>query len=165
MSDDEEGGVVRAGLSEEEMKDTFIRLVFQGDAASLERFLEVLRQTIPEDTAVVVRGSSVTGTRWDDSAPFDGDGPGTSDIDLTLVGGEVLGLYESEGFYVPGIHSKPLSEDHPDIAPRLLPLRKALMSIVHRPVNIQGTRDFVMLLREHVMRQPYLTLLGKVEED
>jgi hypothetical protein len=67
------------------------------------------------------------------------------------------------GFYIPGVHSKPLSDKDPDIAPDLLPLRRRLMELVGRPVNIQGTRDWVMFVREHVMSQPYLTLVGKLE--
>jgi hypothetical protein len=35
--------------------------------------------------------------------------------------------------------------------------------MVGRPVNIQGTRDWVMFVREHLMNQPYLTLIGKLE--
>ena len=45
---------------------------------------------IPPGTTVVLRGSAVTGIRWKDGAPFDADGPGTSDLDLTLVGSDVL---------------------------------------------------------------------------
>ena len=71
--------------------------------------------------------------------------------------------YSLDGFYIPGVHSKPLSEKDPDIAPALVPLRARLMRMVGRPVNIQGTRDWVMFFREHVMGQPYLTLIGKVE--
>ena len=29
--------------------------------------------------------------------------------------------------------------------------------------NIQGTRNWVMFVREHLMGQPYLTLVGKLE--
>ena len=53
----------------------------------------------------------------------------------------------------------------PDIAPELTPLRKRLMDLVRRPVNIQGTRDWIMYFREYLMGQPYLTLVGKVESD
>ena len=35
------------------------------------------------------------------------------------------------------------------------------MAMVKRPVNIQGTRDFVMYLRGEVLGQPYLTLVEK----
>ena len=44
---------------------------------------------------------------------------------------------------MPGIHSRPLSDDDPDIAPDLVPLRRQLMAMVGRPVNIQASRDIV----------------------
>jgi hypothetical protein len=161
---DDTPSAVRAGLSEDEMRATLVRLAFHGDERKLEEFCEVLKRAIPADTAAVLRGSSITGYRWDDNAPFDADGPGTSDLDLTLVGESILSLYSMGGFYIPGVHSKPLSEEHPDIAPRLLPLRGHLVEMVGRPVNIQGTRDWVMFVREHVMNQPYLKLFGRLEE-
>ena len=156
---------VRAGWSEGDLRANFIRLVFGGDERRFQEFCEVLGAALPADTAAVLRGSAITGERHGDHAPFDADGPGTSDLDLTLVGGEVLGLYHSDGFYIPGIHSKPISEKDPDIAPALLPLRDRLMGMVGRPVNIQGTRDWIMFFREYLMGQPYLTLVGKVESD
>jgi hypothetical protein len=151
-------------MSEAEMRERVIRLAFGGDESRLEEFCEVVRRAIPEDTAVVLRGSAVTGERWKDGTPFDGDGPGTSDLDLTFVGTDILGEYILDGFYVPGIHTKPLSDKDPDIAPNLVPLRERLVSMVKRPVNIQATRDFVMQLRGDWMGQPYLTLIGKVGE-
>jgi hypothetical protein len=151
-------------LSEEEMRERVIRLAFGGDPRRYEEFCEVVRAAIPEGTAVVLRGSSVTGERWKDGSPFDADGPGTSDLDLTLVGDEVLSFYILDGFYLPGIHTKPLSEKDPDIAPDLIPLRERLVSMVNRPVNIQATRDFVMQLRGDWLGQPYLNLIGKVGE-
>lgn len=157
-----EGGKVVGGISEEEMRERVIKLAFGGDTRRFEEFCEVVRAGIPQDTCVVLRGSSVTGVRYDDGAPFDADGPGTSDLDLTLVGVEVLGHYILDGFYIPGIHTKPLSEKDPDIAPELVPLRDRLVAMVKRPVNIQATRDFVMQLRGDLMGQPYLTLIGKV---
>jgi hypothetical protein len=156
---------VRAGWSEGELRANVIRLAFGGDARRFEEFCRVLEAALPPDTAAVLRGSAITGTRHGDHAPFDADGPGTSDLDLTLVGGKVLDLYTPDGFYIPGIHSKPVSVKDPDIAPALLPLRRRLMDMVGRPVNIQGTRDFVMYFREYLMNQPYLTLVGKVESD
>ena len=151
-------------LSETEMRERVIRLAFGGEEARFQEFCEVVRQSIPEETCVVLRGSAVTGQRWKDGTPFDGDGPGTSDLDLTLVGVEILGEYILDGFYVPGIHTKPLSDKDPDIAPNLVPLREKLVGMVKRPVNIQATRDFVMQLRGDLMGQPYLTLIGKVGE-
>lgn len=163
MSDEAVPETTRAGLSEMEMRENVIRLAFGGDRHRYEQFLELLRRAIPENTAAVLRGSAVTGVRWEDGAPFDAEGPGTSDLDLTLVGGDMIGSYKLDGFYIPGVHSKPLSEKDPDIAPDLVPLRERLIGIAGRPVNIQATRDFVMFVREHVMGQPYLTLCGKLE--
>jgi hypothetical protein len=149
--------------SNEEMRERVIRLVFDGDAGRLDEFCSIVESYLPSGTSVVLRGSAVTGERWEDGAPFDADGPGTSDLDLTLVGDEAINLYNAEGFYVPLIHSKPLSDKDPDIAPLLAPLREKLQKIVRRPVNIQATRDFVMYLRGDLIGQPYLTLIGAVE--
>src|ERR1044071_5303951 len=128
-------------LTDEQMRASVVKLAFEGDERRYEEFCDVVRAGIPEGTCVVMRGSSITGVRWKDGTPFDGDGPGTSDLDLTLVGDEVLSYYILDGFYLPGVHTKPLSEKDPDIAPELVPLREKLMAMVKRPVNIQGTRD------------------------
>jgi hypothetical protein len=149
-------------MTEAEMRERVINLAFGGDERRLEEFCDVVRQAVPEGTAVVLRGSSVTGERYDDGAPFDADGPGTSDLDLTLVGPDILGEYILDGFYLPGVHTKPLSDKDPDIAPNLVPLRERLMAMVNRPVNIQATRDVWMKMRGEWLGQPYLTLVGKV---
>jgi hypothetical protein len=154
----------QGGLSEREKRANVISLAFGGDESGFERFCERIRAAIPVGTTVVLRGSAVTGSRWKDSAPFDADGPGTSDLDVTLVGAEVIGLFELRGFFVPGVHSRPLSDKDPDIAPTLVPLRDELMRMVGRPVNIQASRDIVLFLRGDVLDQPYLTLVGKTEE-
>src|SRR5262249_15635504 len=125
---------------------------------------QLIRRSIPEHTGVVLRGSAVTGYRWKNSAPFDQDGPGTSDLDLTLVGHRALSYFVPTGFFVPGVHSRPLSDVDPDIAPDLVPLRKRLMAMPKRPVNTQGTRDIVMYLRGELIGQPYLTLVEKTDE-
>jgi hypothetical protein len=155
---------VQGDMTEAEKRANVIRLAFGGDLGRFDAFCETVRAAVPPGTAVVLRGSAVTGQRWKDGAPFDGDGAGTSDLDLTLVGDEVLGLYKLTGFYIPGVHTIPLSDGHPDIAPDLMPLRRQLMDMVRRPVNIQGTRDFVMYLRGDLLGQPYLTLIGTVGE-
>jgi hypothetical protein len=148
-------------LTDAERRENVIRLAFDGDPAKLEHFVQLIKDVVPENTGVVLRGSAVTGYRWKDKAPFDADGPGTSDLDLTLVGSRILEFYKITGFFVPGIHSRPLSDEDPDIAPGLVPLRERLMAMVKRPVNIQGTRDFVMYLRGELIGQPYLTLVEK----
>jgi hypothetical protein len=151
-------------LTQEDKRQNVIRLAFDGSEERYREFIETVRAAVPPGTGVVLRGSAVTGVRWKDNAPFDADGPGTSDLDLTLVGGdEVIALYKVTGFFVPGIHSRPLSDDDPEIAPDLIPLRERLMKMVGRPVNIQGTRDFVMYLRGELIGQPYLVLIDKDE--
>lgn len=156
----------RKELSNEEKRANVIRLAFGGSQEKFDRFVEVVRQAIPPGTGVVLRGSAVTGERWKDGAPFDSDGPGTSDLDLTLVGGdEVIGLYKITGFWVPGIHSRPLSDEDPDIAPDLVPLRQRLMTMVNRPVNIQASRDVVIYFRGELIGQPYLVLIDKPQAD
>jgi hypothetical protein len=150
-------------LTEQDKRNQVVRLVFGGSEERLAEFIRVIGEAIPPDTGVVLRGSAITGRRWKDGAEFDVEGPGTSDLDLTLVGDEVIKLFKVTGFFVPGVHSRPLSKDDPDIAPDLIPLRQRLMAMVQRPVNIQATRDFVMYLRGEVLRQPYLVLIDKTD--
>jgi hypothetical protein len=149
-------------LTAQQMRDNVVRLAFEGRPEALDDFVTAVREAIPAGTGVILRGSAVTGNRWKDGAPFDADGPGTSDLDLTLVGGdEVMALYKLTGFFVPGVHSRPLSDEDPEIAPSLVPLRRQLMAMVKRPVNIQGSRDAVIYFRGELMGQPYLALIDK----
>lgn len=150
-------------LSEAEKRANVVRLVFGGREERFDEFLRVVRQEIPPGTGVVLRGSAITGRRWKDGAPFDADGPGTSDLDLTLVGDAVIGLFTITGFFVPGLHSRPLSDEDPAIAPDLVPLREMLMAMTGRPVNIQASREMVMQFRGDTLGQPYLTLIGRSE--
>jgi hypothetical protein len=145
------------------MRANVIRLAFGGDESRLNEFCEAILEVLPTTTSAVLRGSAITGVRWKDGAPFDAEGPGTSDLDLTLVGPDLLGMFAVSGFFLPGVHTRPLSDDDPDIAPALVPLRERLMTLAGRPVNIQATRDIVMFLRGDVLGQPYLTLIWKAE--
>ena len=159
-----EGRSTTDELTNDQKRENLIRVAFGGNAGKFNEFVEAVRETIPPGTGVVLRGSAVTGERWKDGAPFDADGPGTSDLDLTLVGDEVLKFYKVTGFWVPGIHSRPLSDEDPDIAPDLVPLRERLMTMVNRPVNIQASRDVVMYFRGELVGQPYLTLIERSED-
>lgn len=142
-----------------EIRERLIRLAFGGDEARYDRFIRTLKEAIPPDVSVILRGSAVTGKRWEDGAPFDADGPGTSDLDLSLIGGGMVKHFDV--FYIPGLHSAPLSDEHPDASVVFLPLRKALCSIAGRPVNIQATADLVQYVRDVVMHQPYFTMIAK----
>src|SRR5213595_3791320 len=94
------------GLGDEATRRRIVQLAFGGDEARYGQFIDALREVIPWDVTIILRGSAVTGKRWGDGAPFDADGPGTSDLDLTFVGGDMVKLFES--FYIPGLHSVPL---------------------------------------------------------
>jgi len=151
---------VQGGLTDAEKLENLIRLAFGGSRDRLDEFIDVVRREIPPGTGVVLRGSAITGRRWRDGAPFDTDGPGTSDLDLTLVGPAAIGLFTVTGFFVPGVHSRPVSKDDPDIAPSLIPLRETLMTMAGRPVNIQASRDIVIQVRGDLLGQPYLILIA-----
>jgi hypothetical protein len=155
--------VEQGGLTEEEKRRNVIRLAFHGDEALFGAFCKEVEGAIPPATTVILRGSAVTGYRWKDHADFDADGPGTSDLDLTLVGAEIVKFFTVTGFYVPDVHSRPLSDEDPGIAPLLVPLRTRLMDMVKRPVNIQASREIVIQFRGDLLGQPYLTLLHKPE--
>src|SRR5687768_13098337 len=152
---------VQGGLTEEAKRENVIRLAFHGRADCYDDFCRTLMDHVPAGTTVVLRGSAITGFRWNDHAPFDADGPGTSDMDITLVGERAIGLFKLTGFFVPGVHSRPVSAEDPDIAPELIPLREKLMEMVGRPVNIQASRDIVIQFRGDLIGQPYLVLIDK----
>lgn len=151
-------------LSEDEKRRTLLRLVFGSDEQRLAQFCRALRDVIPRGTRVVVRGSAVTGVRWKDGAPFDADGPGTSDLDLTLVGADAVGAFDATGCFIPGVHSRPMGEDDPGIAPPFVELREHLTRMVGRPVNLQASRDIVIAFRGDLLGQPYVTLIDDEEE-
>lgn len=150
----------QGGFTESQKRATFVRLVFDGVEARYDSFRQAIAEAVPVGTRAIVRGSAVTGQRWKDEAPFDTDGPGTSDVDLTLVGADVLGAFTLTGCFVPGVHSRPMGEDDPDIAPALSDLREHLTQLAGRPVNVQASLDWVIQLRGDLIGQPYLTLFG-----
>ncbi|HUQ87890.1 MAG TPA: hypothetical protein VM096_10050 [Vicinamibacterales bacterium] len=161
MADATHDPEIQGGLSEEAKLDNVVRLAFGGDVERYKTFCRTIEEFVPPDTTVILRGSAVTGQRWRDGAAFDADGPGTSDLDVTMVGDAGVLYFIPTGFFVPGVHSRPLSEDDPDIAPDLLPLRKQLMDMVKRPVNLQASRNIVIRFRGDLLDQPYLTLFTK----
>ena len=153
---------VADSVSQEEIRARVIRLVFAGDAERYEEFVGVLRDATPSDVEVILRGSSVTGHKFGSDEPFDADGPGTSDLDVTFVGGDMVMLFRE--FHIPSVHSVPLSEQHPFASPALAPLRKRLCEMVGRAVNLQATTSLVQYLRDMAMDQPYLVLIQKAKE-
>jgi hypothetical protein len=145
------------------IRQRVIRLAFGGDPRRYEEFIRVLADSTPGGVDVILRGSAVTGHKWKTDEPFDADGPGTSDLDVTFVGGNMVTLFRE--FHIPGIHSAPLSESHPFASPALGPLRKRLCAMTGRPVNLQATTSLVQFARDVLMNQPYLVLLKKPADD
>ncbi|HEX5474158.1 MAG TPA: hypothetical protein VFX12_05795 [Vicinamibacterales bacterium] len=164
MAHDEAKSPVQGGLSDDEKRNNVIRYAFGGSAERFEAFCRILKEAIPPGTGAVLRGSAITGKRWKDGAPFDAAGPGTSDLDVTLVGGAALQLFKTGGFFIPGLHSRPLSDDDPEIAPALVHLREQLINMMDRPVNIQASGDSVIHFRGDLLGQPYLTLIERPDE-
>ena len=155
------------GSNDAESQDTIrarvIKLVFKGDENAFGEFVREVENGIPDGVDVIIRGSAITGHKHGSDEPFDADGPGTSDLDLTFVGGDMVMLFRD--FHIPGIHSAPLSEQHPFASPPLAPLRERLCRMTGRPVNIQATTSLVQYVRDIVMDQPYLILIKKNGND
>ena len=146
-------------MSDAEIRSRILTLAFGGDERLFIAFYRKLQQGIPEGTGIVLRGSVVTNKRHEDGAPFDSLGPDTSDLDVTLVGKEVMDAWSADAFYIPGLHTKPLSDKDPDIAPSLNPLREALQKLVGRPVNIQATSSLVLYARDVLFGEPYYVVV------
>jgi hypothetical protein len=151
-------------MSDEEIRARIVRLGFDGDEARFKTFCEKLRAGLPEGTGVALRGSVVTAERWEDGTPFDGDGRGTSDLDVTLVGSQVMTYFDDEAYYIPKLHTKPLGDKDPLIAPALNPVRRELQKLVGRPVNFQATSNLILFARDVLLNQPYFTIIEAGEE-
>ena len=142
-------------MSEVELRARVITLAFSGDERLFIAFYRKLQQGIPEGTGIVLRGSVITNKRHEDGAPFDSQGRGSSDLDVTLVGTKVMQAWNSTAHYIPGLHTRPLCDADPDIAAGLNPLRESLQKLVGRPVNFQATSSLVLYTRDVLLGEPY----------
>ena len=150
-------------VTQDEIRERVTKLAFGGDPAKFDEFVQVLSDATPDGVEVILRGSSITGHKHGSDEPFDADGPGTSDLDVTFVGGNMVMLFNE--FHIHSVHSVPLSDEHPYASSALGPLRDKLCKMTGRPVNIQATTSIVQSVRDVVMDQPYLVLLKKPEAD
>lgn len=146
-------------MSDEEIRARIIQLGFGGDQERFAAFCAKLQAELPLGTGVALRGSVVTSERWEDGAPFDANGVGTSDLDVTLVGNAVMECWEAEAFYIPLLHTKPLSDKDPHCARPLNTLRQELQALVGRPVNFQATNNLILYVRDVLLGQPYFIVL------
>ena len=146
-------------MSDEAIRARIVQLGFGGDEERFAAFCAQLRDGLPLGTGVALRGSVVTSERWEDGAPFDANGAGTSDLDVTLIGNAVMECWEAEAFYIPLLHTKPLSDKDPHCARPLNTLRQELQDLVGRPVNFQATNNLILYVRDVLLGQPYFMLI------
>ncbi len=126
-------------MSDEEMDQRIIRLAFDGDALKYREFCARLKAGLPEGTGVALRGSVVTNKRWKDGTAFDSG----------------VEYWNEEAFYIPGLHTKPLCNQDPAIAPALNALREELQKLAKRPVNFQATANLILFVRDVLFDEPY----------
>lgn len=146
-------------MNESELRSRIITLAFGGDERLFIAFYRKLQQGLPEGTGIVLRGSVVTNQRHEDGNPFDSQGAGTSDLDVTLVGRKVMEMWDPGAYYIPGMHTKPLCDEDPNIAPNLNPLRESLQKLVGRPVNMQATASLVLYGRDVLFGESYFVVV------
>jgi hypothetical protein len=146
-------------MSHEQIEERIIRLAFDGDTLRYREFCAKLKSGLPEGTGVALRGSVVTNKRWEDDKPFDAEGRGSSDLDVTLIGDKAMAFWNEDAFYIPGLHTKPLCDEDPSIAPALNPLREELQKLSGRPVAFQATSNFILFSRDFLFDEPYCTVI------
>jgi hypothetical protein len=150
-------------MSGEQIEGRIIRLAFDGDALRYREFCAKLKSGLPEGVGVALRGSVITNKRWEDGKPFDAKGRGSSDLDVTLIGDKAMAFWNEDAFYIPGLHTKPLYDGDPSIAPGLNPLREELQKIAGRPVAFQATSNFILFSRDVLFAEPYCMVIEAQE--
>lgn len=146
-------------MTDAQIEERITRLAFDGDALKYREFCAKLKSGLPEGTGVAFRGSVVTNKRWEDGERFDAGGRGTSDLDVTLIGDKVMEFWNEDAFYIPQLHTKPLCNDDPSIAPALNPLREELQKIAGRPVAFQATSNLILYSRDVLFDERYCTVI------
>lgn len=146
-------------MNEKEIRSRIVTLAFDGDERAFIAFYRKLQQGLPEGTGIVLRGSVITNKRHEDGTPFDSQGKGTSDLDVTLVGTKVMEAWSSDAYYIPGLHTKPLCDADSKIAPSLNPLRESLQKLAGRPVNFQATSSLVLYGRDVLFGEAYYVVV------
>jgi len=140
-----------------ELTDAIVRRAFHGDPDLFREFLATLREPLG-DADVVLRGSAVTGRSYRGHEAFDAHGPGSSDLDIVLVGPRAFQHWVPDAFYLAGVNTVPLSDKAPWVAPGLEPAREAAQALVRRPVNIQAMARWFLELRAIVQGQKHVIL-------
>ncbi len=146
-------------MTPEQLEQRIVRLAFEGDVLRFREFCAKLKAGLPEGTGFALRGSVVTNKRFEDGEPYDAKGRGSSDLDVTLVGAKVMEFWNEDAFYIPALHTKPLCDDDPEIAPALNPLREELQKIAGRPVAFQATSNLILYARDVLFDEPFFTVV------
>lgn len=150
-------------MTDEQIEDRITKLAFDGDALRFREFCARLKAGLPEGTGIAFRGSVLTNKRYEDGKPYDSQGRGTSDLDVTLIGGKVMEFWNDDAYYIPALHTKPLSDGNPGAAPALNPLREELQKLAGRPVAFQATANFILYTRDVLFSEAFYTLLEPQE--
>ncbi|HEY5884961.1 MAG TPA: hypothetical protein VIT88_09765 [Pyrinomonadaceae bacterium] len=150
-------------MTDEQVEDRIIKLAFDGDALRFREFCARLKAGLPSGTGIAFRGSVVTNQRYEDGRAYDAKGRGTSDLDVTLIGNKVMEFWNDDAYYIPALHTKPLCDEDPGVAPALNPLREELQKLAGRPVAFQATANFILYTRDVLFSEAYYTLLEPQE--
>jgi hypothetical protein len=155
------GALRPAGSDEPALLAEAIERAFDGDLERFARFMRALQGGVPDGTRLVLRGSAVQGASYLTGEPFDARGPGTSDLDVVLLGEDAMAAWSPDGFYLPGVNTQPLDDKAPDIAdPRLDRARREAQAAAGRPVALQAMARWFLDLRSGLQGTPYVVLGG-----
>ena len=156
---DEVLGLVQpAGSDEGELLAGAIGRAFGGDTDRFGRFVATLQRAMPSGTQLALRGSAVQGYAYRTQEPFDARGPGTSDLDVVLLGESAMAAWHPEAFVIPAINTLPLSDGSIWVAPSLDAARSAAQTIARRPVSLQAMARWFLDLRSGLQGTPYVVL-------
>ena len=150
-------------MTDQQLEERITKLAFDGDALRFREFCARLKAGLPEGTGIAFRGSVLTNQRYEDGKPYDSNGRGTSDLDVTLIGSKVMEFWNEDAYYIPALHTKPLCNADPGVAPALNPLREELQKLAGRPVAFQATANFILYTRDVLFKEAYYTLLEPQE--
>src|SRR6478752_5381305 len=134
---------------------------FGGDLDRFARFMAALQAGVPAGTRLVLRGSAVQGKSYKTGEPFDAKGPGTSDLDIVLIGEAAMAAWAPDAFYLSGVNTQPLYDEARDIADAGLEhARAAAQAVAGRPVALQAMARWFLDLRSGLQGTPYVVLGG-----
>ena len=149
------------GSDEPALLSAAVARAFDGDLERFGRFMRALQGGVPPGTRLALRGSAVQGASFKTGEPFDARGPGTSDLDVVLLGEDAMAAWAPDAFYVPGVNTQPLDDKAPDIADaRLEHARRAAQAEAGRPVALQAMAGWFLDLRSGLQGTPYVVLGG-----